>query len=121
MKAIVVRDFGPLDTLEYIEQPEPQAGPGQVVIEAEAIGVNFPDGLIVQGLYQARPQTPFTPGFEVAGRVIAAGSGVEGLRLGDRAAALCTVGAYAERVAAPARTTIGLPEGMPAADACALL
>ncbi len=76
MKAIVARDYGPLESLDYADWPEPQAGPGMVVIEAEAIGVNFPDGLLVQGLYQMKPQTPFVPGMEVAGRVTAVGEGV---------------------------------------------
>ena len=121
MKAIVARDYGPLENLEYADWPDPQAGPGEVVIEAEAIGVNYPDGLLVQGLYQMKPDVPFVPGMEMAGRVVAAGDGVKTLKVGDRVAAMGALGAYAEKMAAPENTVMKLPEGMPAADACALM
>ncbi|MDN2565099.1 NADPH:quinone oxidoreductase family protein [Aquibium sp. A9E412] len=121
MKAIVARDFAPIDRLDYADWPEPQAGNGEIVVAAEAIGVNYPDGLLVQGLYQARPQTPFVPGMEVAGRVAAVGAGVTGFAPGDRVAALMTIGGYAEKVAVPAASAMPLPDGMPAADACALM
>lgn len=121
MKAIIARDYGPLENLEYADWPEPQAGAGEVVIEAEAIGVNFPDGLLVQGLYQMKPQVPFVPGMEMAGRVVAAGDGVKTLKVGDRVAAMGSLGAYAEKMAAPEKTVMKLPDGIPAADACALM
>ena len=92
-----------------------------MVIEAEAIGVNYPDGLLVQGLYQMKPDVPFVPGMEMAGRVVAAGDGVKTLKVGDRVAAMGALGAYAEKMAAPENTVMKLPEGMPAADACALM
>ena len=88
MKAIVARDFAPLESLEYADWPEPVAGPGEVVIAAEAIGVNFPDGLLVQGLYQMKPEPPFVPGMEMAGPVVAVGEGVTSPKVGDRVAAL---------------------------------
>ena len=90
MKAIIARDFAPLDQLDYADWPEPQASGRTVVIEAEAIGVNYPDGLLVQGLYQMRPPTPFVPGMEVAGRVIAVGPDVTAFKVGDRVAAFST-------------------------------
>lgn len=121
MKAVIARDFAPLEALEYGDWPEPVAGPGDVVIEAEAIGVNYPDGLLVQGLYQSRPPVPFVPGMEVAGRIVAAGAEVRDLKVGDRVAAVSTLGGYAERAAVPAAVAMKLPDGMPAADACALL
>jgi NADPH2:quinone reductase len=121
MKAIVARDYGPLENLEYADWPDPQPGPGEVVIEAEAIGVNFPDGLLVQGLYQMKPETPFVPGTEMAGRVIAVGEGVKSLKAGDRVAGMNLLGAYAERMAVAEQAVMKLPDGMPAADACALL
>jgi NADPH2:quinone reductase len=121
MKAIVARDFAPLDALEYADWPEPKAGPREIVIEAEAIGVNFPDGLMVQGLYQLKPELPFVPGMEIAGRVTAVGVDVQGFRVGDRAAAISATGAYAERAAVPEASAMKLPAGMPAADATALL
>ena len=77
MKAIIARAFAPLDQLDYADWPEPEAAGSTVVIAAEAIGVNFPDGLLVQGLYQMKPQLPFVPGMEVAGRVVSVGPEVE--------------------------------------------
>lgn len=121
MKAVVARDFAPLDKLEYTDWPEPEAKGSDVVVEAEAIGVNFPDGLLVQGLYQLKPSTPFVPGMEVVGRIVAAGPNVKALKVGDRVCAMPTIGAYAERVAAHQATAMKLPDGMDAADACALL
>lgn len=121
MKAVIARDFAPLDALEYGDWPEPAAGPRDVVIEAEAIGVNYPDGLLVQGLYQSRPPTPFVPGMEIAGRVVAVGPQVTAVSVGDRAAAVSQLGAYAERAAVPEAAVMKLPDGMPAAHACALM
>jgi NADPH2:quinone reductase len=121
MKAIVARDFAPIDRLEYADWPEPVATGRTVVIEADAIGVNYPDGLLVQGLYQVKPPTPFVPGMEVAGKVVAVGEGVTRFKVGDRVAALSTLGAYAERVGADEATVMKLPDGISAADACALM
>jgi NADPH2:quinone reductase len=121
MKAIVARDYGPLESLEYADWPDPEPGSGEVVIEAEAIGVNFPDGLLVQGLYQMKPEVPFVPGMEMAGKVVAVGDNVKSLKVGDRAAAMGSLGAYAERMVSSEKTAMKLPDGMPAADACALM
>ena len=69
MKAIVCEEFGPLDKLVYREIDDPRAKDHTVVIRPQAIGINYPDGLLVQGLYQVKPPTPFVPGMEVAGIV----------------------------------------------------
>ena len=121
MKAIIARDFAPLDQLLYADWPEPQASGRTVVIAAEAIGVNYPDGLLVQGLYQMRPPTPFVPGMEVAGRVTAIGPEVTAFKVGDRVAALLTHGAYAEKVGADEATVMKLPDAVSIEDACALI
>ncbi len=121
MKAIIAQDFGPIDELVYGDWPEPAAVGDTVVIEAEAIGVNYPDGLLVQGLYQMKPKTPFVPGMEVAGRVVAIGPSVKSVAVGDRVAGLLTLGAYAERVGVPETSVMPLPAGMDAGDACALI
>jgi NADPH2:quinone reductase len=121
MKAIVARDFAPVDQLVYADWPEPQASGRTVVIEAEAIGVNYPDGLLVQGLYQMRPPTPFVPGMEVAGRVVAVGPDVTGFKPGDRVAAVSTHGSYAEKVGADQATVMKLPDALSMEDACALI
>ena len=121
MKAIIARDFAPLDQLVYGDWPEPQAIGRTVVIEAEAIGVNYPDGLLVQGLYQMRPPTPFVPGMEVAGRVVAVGPEVTAFKPGDRVAALSTHGSYAEKVGADEASVMKLPDALSVEDACALI
>jgi NADPH:quinone reductase len=121
MKAIVARDFGSLDQLQYADWPEPVAEGRTVVIDAEVIGVNFPDGLLVQGLYQMKPQPPFVPGMEVAGRVAAVGEKVTGFKVGDRVASVSSLGAYAEKVGAHEASVMKLPDGISGEDACALL
>ena len=120
MKAIVARDFAPIDRLDYADWPEPEATGDTVVIQAEAIGVNYPDGLLVQGLYQARPALPFVPGMEAAGAVVAIGPDVKRMQVGDRALAMLNYGGYAEKVAASENLMMKLPDALPAAEACAL-
>lgn len=62
MKAIVCKAWGLPDTLTLEELPDLVPGPGQVVLDVKAAGVNFPDVLIIQGKYQVKPALPFTPG-----------------------------------------------------------
>ena len=78
MKAILCRAYGPPSTLVMDEAPDPHAGPGQIVIDVHAAGVNFPDVLLIQGLYQVKPPLPFSPGVEVAGVVSEVGEGLRG-------------------------------------------
>lgn len=121
MKAIVTREYGPVEKLDYADWPEPEANGSTVVIAADAIGVNFPDGLLVQGLYQMKPALPFVPGMEVAGTVAAVGPDVRSVKPGDRVAALSSIGAYAEKVGAPEAAVMKLPTGLSSEDACALM
>jgi NADPH2:quinone reductase len=121
MKAIVVREYGPVNSVEYGDMPDPKAGEKTVVIEASEIGVNYPDGLLVQGLYQMKPPTPFIPGMEVAGKIVETGPGVTKFRTGDRVAALCGIAGYAEKVAVTEDRVMALPAQMSGADACALM
>lgn len=121
MKAIVARGFAPLEELDYADWPEPVAEGRTVVIDVETVGVNFPDGLLVQGLYQMKPPVPFVPGMEVAGRVAAVGDKVTSVAVGDRVAALLQLGGYAERVGVHESAVMTLPDGISSADACALL
>ncbi|SDI87429.1 NADPH:quinone oxidoreductase family protein [Lutimaribacter saemankumensis] len=120
MKAIICNEFAPLDQLEYGDMPDPQATGDQVVIRVEAAGVNYPDGLLVQGLYQSRPEHPFVPGMEAAGVVEEVGPDVKSLKPGDRVATICTLGGYAEKVAAPQSRVFPIGD-MDAAEVCALL
>lgn len=120
MKAIICNAFAPLDQLEYGDVSDPQATGDQVVIKVEAAGVNYPDGLLVQGLYQMRPEHPFVPGMEAAGVVESVGPDVKRLKVGDRVATICSLGGYAEKVAEAEARVFPIGE-MDAADACALL
>ena len=121
MKAIVCRAYGPIDALDYAEIDEPVPTGAQVLIEPGAVGVNYPDGLLVQGLYQSRPETPFTPGMEAAGRIVAVGPDVKSAKIGDRVVAYQPTGAYAEKVLAPESAIMALPDGLDAGAACALV
>ncbi len=79
MKAVVCVEHGPPEALVYQDVPTPEPGRGQVRLKVEAAGVNFPDSLIIQNLYQFKPALPFSPGGEAAGVIDAVGEGVEGL------------------------------------------
>lgn len=112
MKAIVCRDWGPLDHLALEELPDPVPGPGQVLIEVKAAGVNFPDVLTVQGKYQIKPPLPFVPGNEFAGLVRSVGADVANYTPGDRVIAFTRTGAFAELALAPAEALARMPDGM---------
>ncbi len=121
MKAIICKEFGPLDDLVLEEIADPEPGKGQILIRTEAAGVNYPDGLVVQGLYQMKPPLPFVPGNEVAGVVEAVGEGVSRFAVGDRVAARTMQGGYAEKVAVHENQAFAMPDAMDGADACALM
>ncbi len=119
MKAQVVHEFGPLQNLAYQDFEEPVAQAGQVLIGVEAAGLNFPDLLMIEGKYQHRPDLPFVPGAEAAGRALAVGEGVTGVEVGDRVIGSGLHGTMAEKFAAPASNVFRLPEGASmAAGAC---
>lgn len=122
MKAIVCDDYGPIENLRFAEQETPVPGKGQLRVRNHAIGVNFPDGLLVQGLYQARPDTPFVPGCEFAGVVEELGPGTTGFAVGDRVACYTpNCGAWAEQVVLYANCALRIPDNMPFADAACIL
>ena len=112
MKAIVCNAFGPIEDIDFAEILDPQAGPGQIVLTTKAIGVNFPDGLLIQGLYQHKPELPFVPGIEVAGVIEKIGPGVSNLKLGDRVLASPLTGGYAEKLCLDAAAAIAIPDAM---------
>ena len=121
MKAILCRAFGPPETLRLETVPEPVPGPGEVAIAARAIGVNYPDLLVVTGRYQTLPPLPFIPGKELAGIVTAVGPGVTGFAPGDRVAAAIEHGAFAEIALAPATQCWTLPDAVPFDVAASML
>lgn len=119
MKAILCRELGDPDKLELAELPSPKPEAGQIRIGVKACGINFADTLIIQGLYQEKPDLPFTPGSEVAGVVLEVGAGVDHIRVGDRVAALCNIGGMAEEVVAAADAAVAIPPEMDFATAAA--
>ena len=120
MKAIVCKEFGPISDLEIQEMEDPQPNANEVVIDAEAIGVNFPDGLLVQGLYQVKPPTPFVPGMELAGTISQAGEN-SGFNVGDRVASVCMIGAFAEKVKVHKSMVMPIPQDVDASEVTALM
>lgn len=122
MKAIVCDQFAPVESLQYrdVEEPEPRSG--EVRITIEAIGVNFPDGLLVEGSYQAKPELPFTPGVEFAGIVDAVAEGVTDYAIGDRVIGVSDhYSAYAEKVCCAVERLMAMPKTMPFSDAASLV
>jgi len=121
MKALLSHRPGGPETLELGEIPEPVAGAGQVRVAVRACGVNFPDVLIIQDLYQVTPPRPFAPGGEISGIVDALGTGVERLRIGDRVLMSPVRGGMAEKVVGAAENCWKIPDAMPFDEAAALL
>lgn len=112
MRALICSSFAPLDQLVVGDLPDPQPGPGEVIIEVAAAGINFYDTLIVQGRYQIQPAQPFSPGGEVAGTVVAVGEGVTHLSVGQRVCAFTSYGGMAQRCRAKASQTWPLPDAV---------
>lgn len=112
MKAIRAHDWcGPRDlVIDEIEQPEP--GEGQILVRVNAAGLNFPDLLIISGKYQFKPALPFSPGFEIAGEVAAAGPGVSRFSAGQPVVAQVSVGGFAEYAIAEEAHTHAKPAAM---------
>ena len=112
MKALRTHAIGGPETLSLDEVETPQPGPGQVRIKVKACAVNFPDVLMIQDLYQFKPERPYSPGGELSGVIEALGEGVTGWQVGDRVIAMMGNGGMAEEVLAPAEKLFPLPEGV---------
>ncbi|PPQ19175.1 quinone oxidoreductase [Bradyrhizobium sp. AC87j1] len=112
MKAILCHSFtGPGDLrLGEIDVPKPAGD--EILIDVHAASVSFMDQLLVSGLYQMRPQTPFVPGTEASGTVVAIGDRVTRFAPGDRVACSSWTGGYAERMIAKESKTVRLPDGV---------
>jgi NADPH2:quinone reductase len=121
MRALLCREFGPVSNLRTSEVPDPVAGAGEVLVRVEAAGLNYPDGLMVQGKYQVRPPLPFVPGMELAGVVESVGKGVDAFVPGDPVMATTVTGAFAERCAVPVEQVLPRPASLPADVAAASL
>src|SRR5436189_4589807 len=113
MRAVICRAWGPVDDLKLEDVAPPTPGPGQLVIDIRATGVNYADSLMVAGRYQTRPPFPFSPGLETAGVVAACGEGVTRFAVGDRVMAILAYGGLAEMALADEVETFAVPDGMP--------
>ena len=113
MKAVLCRAFGPPETLAFEDVEPPALEPDSVRVAVHAVGVNFPDLLLIEGKYQVRPPFPFSPGMECAGIVTECGPEVEVPAPGTRVLAYMSSGCMAEEVVAPAGCVIPIPDAMP--------
>lgn len=120
MRALLSRTPGPPATLVLEEVPDPEPGPGEVLIRIVACAVNFPDLLIIQDRYQVRPQRPFAPGAEIAGVVERVGAGVVAPAVGERVMGVCSWGGMAEKLVLSAARCARIPDAMLFAEAAAL-
>lgn len=112
MRALVCKEIGPTDKLVIEEQADPVAGPGEVLVRVHAAGINFPDILVIQGLYQVKIEPPFVPGNEAAGIVSAVGEGVRQYKPGDRVIIMPEGTAFAELCAVPVERVIPIPDSL---------
>ncbi|MEM9938400.1 MAG: NADPH:quinone oxidoreductase family protein [Pseudomonadota bacterium] len=121
MKALLSKAPGGPETLVLEDVDSAEAGKGQVVIEVKAIGVNFPDTLIIKDMYQFKPERPFSPGGEVSGVVKSVGEGVTNLQVGQRVIGSCGWGGMREELVLEAGRCIPIPDTVPFNDAAAFV
>jgi NADPH2:quinone reductase len=111
VRAIQISSAGGPDVLTPVELPDPQAGPGQLLVEVAAAGINYIDTYQREGIYPM--SLPYVPGLEGAGRVRAVGEGVAGFAVGDRVAWAENLGSYAELAAIAADKAVAVPDAVP--------
>jgi len=112
MKAIRCIKYGPPSCLVLEEMTSLKPGVKEVVVSVKACGINFPDTLIIQGLYQLKPELPFTPGSDIAGVIKEVGEGVVHLKKGDEVFGFVAYGALAEEVIVPSNACFPKPKKM---------
>lgn len=120
MHAIVIENPGEPDVLRWTEVPDPVAGPGEVLVDVVAAGINRADTAQRMGFYPPPPGAPEYPGLEASGRIAALGEGVTGWNVGDEVCALLAGGGYAERVVVPAGQLLPVPKGLSLVEAAGL-
>ena len=118
MKVMLCREYGPPESLQPAELPDPVPGAGEVVVRVRAAAVNFPDVLLMSRRYQIRVPPPFAPGSEFAGEVAAVGDGVS-MTVDQRVSGSVMVGAFAEQVVVPQTSVAPIPDGVDFAEASA--
>ncbi|WP_374655284.1 NADPH:quinone oxidoreductase family protein [Dongia sp.] len=112
MRALICEQPNGFENLRLGDMPDPQAGPGEVLIDVAAAGMNFADSLMTAGKYQVKPNPPFVPGLELAGTVAAIGAGVTRLKPGERVMAVVDHGAFAAKAVAKEADTFAIPAGL---------
>lgn len=112
MKAVVCKQYGPPEDLVIEEVPNLSPGANDVLVKVKACSINFPDTLIIRGLYQFKPECPFTPGSDIAGVVEAVGEKVKHLKPGDEVFGMVPFGGFAEQVLVPKHSCFPKPPGM---------
>ena len=120
MKAVRIHQVGGPEVLKYEDCPDPKPGPGEAVVDVEAIGINFTDVYTRSGL-NPPPGFPMIIGRESAGVVSATGDGGADIKVGDRVVHCASTGSYAEKVAVPTSTLVKIPEGADAQTGAAVL
>ncbi len=110
MRAVVCQEWGPVENLVVEERPSPSLGPDDVRVDVTACGVNYVEGLMVQGLYQIKIPAPFVPGMEIVGRITEIGENVTGRAIGERVFAGPGIGGYVSEAVARADRCITLPD-----------
>jgi NADPH:quinone reductase len=120
-RAVLLTRKGGPEALQLVELPLEEPGPGQVRVRVRATGVGATDLTILGGSYPFAPKIPFVPGYEVAGVVDAVGTGVSGLQVGQRVAALTVWGGYAEYVVREAEHFLPIPDAVSDSDAAAVI
>lgn len=121
MKALLSKTVGGPETLVLEEIPKPEVKPAAAVIQVKAVGVNYPDVLIIEDKYQFKPPRPFAPGGEVSGVVTAVGEGVTNVKVGDRVLGNTGWGGMAEEMLLDASRLIPMPDSMPFDQAAAFI
>jgi putative PIG3 family NAD(P)H quinone oxidoreductase len=119
MHAVVITQPGDPDVLQWTEVADPEPGPGEVLVDVTAAGINRADLMQRQGFYPPPPGAPPYPGLECAGTITATGPGVTGWQPGDRVCALLSGGGYAEKVAVPAGQLLPAPASVGLTEAAA--
>ena len=121
MLALLSKEIGGPETLTIESVDDPRPGTGEIVIDVEACGVNYPDSLLIWDKYQIKAPRPFSPGSEVCGFISEVGAGVSEFAIGDRVIARCKWGGMAERVCVTTERCLRVPEGGAAEELATLL
>jgi NADPH2:quinone reductase len=121
MRAVVVSELGPPEVLQLRTLPEPEAGPGELLIRPIFVSVNFADVKARLGSYHGAGKPPFVPGLDAAGEIVAVGAGVRGFEPGQLVAAATEDGSYAEIVRAKEELTYRVPTGVDPREAAGMI